>query len=353
MALELNFYPITPIIKGTYPQGTPLGKICLQNIFADDEHHSRGFRLVSIVIPMTNQFLYALFFYLRIRTYVKRYGQKLCAIGNYKRNCKTLKTSMCCACLGCFFPIFNYTFRYVISSDTFAQFFAHFLFVDVCIDLFYIGLFLFAAKDDVPSMEETPRRTLFYVSKPKHLEPRRPESVFPILTRIDGMNSTEPGTCNNQIPLVRVTRDGHRVTLYQATFEKKVGKEHFWLRGPTVKVPKLAHVSPLPEELQVEAKTGKPEKKIPSTVEKVLQQQDTKSLTVDSLLYCNIGDVELLGTPRFQENKQSSKNVLSLDYDAIERVRGEESGDQSCDLPWQSEKKISTRAGRFNYLKQM
>ena len=325
------------------------------------------------IVALIIQFIYTLFFYSRIRRYVQRYGQKLSAIGKYKRNCKTLKTTVCCAILGCCFPNFNYMFRDVVTrSDTFAQFVAHFLFVDICIDLFYTSLFLFTAKEDIPSMEETPRRILFYVSKPKNLEPRRPESVFPNLNRSDGMNSTESRTCkvkpsDIQIPLVRLTRNAHKVTLYHATFKKKVWKENY----PTTKVPKLSQVSSWSEDDQVERKKAKLEKEKPSTGEKVLQPLDNESLTVDSLFYTDslddihdfagclspeaitIGDVdgtqlsEIKGKERFQEKKP-----LAFDYDAIEVLVSEENADQPSDVA-QDEKKITTKAGRFNYLKKI
>ena len=327
------------------------------------------------IVALIIQFIYTLFFYSRIRRYVQRYGQKLSAIGKYKRNCKTLKTTVCCAILGCCFPNFKYFFfRDVITrSDTFAQFVAHFLFVDICIDLFYTGLFLFTAVDDIPSMEETPRRTVFYVSKPKNLEPRRPESVFPILTCSDGMNSTESRTCkckvtpsDIQIPLVRLTRNAHTVTLYHATFKKKGWKENY----PTTEVPKLSQVSCWSVDNQVEKKKTKLEKEKPSTGEKVLQQLDTESLIVDSKSYTDslddihdfggclsseaftIGDVddtqlsEIKGIERFEENKSSS-----LDYDAIEILGSGIKNDPPVDVA-QDEKKIRKGAGRFNYLKK-
>ena len=340
MAFELNMYPITPIIKGTYPQGTVLGKICLHISFNDEKKRENQTRLLLGNVLLILQTMYTLFFYFRIIRYVQRYGQRLCAIGRYKRNCKTLKTTVCHAILVSCFPNLNIVIRNVITrSDNFAQYVAQFLFVDVCIDLFYIGLFLFTARDDVPSMEETPRRTLFYVSKPKYLEPRRPEGVFPILARIDGTNSTGSRSCkdkppNIQIPLIRVTRNAHRVTLYHAAFEKKVWNKHYWLRGPTVKVPKLTQVSPWSEEDQNERETAKLENRKQSIGENVLPQQDTKSLR---------------GLQRSPKNKSSSDNVLSLDYDAIEILRSGESAGQSCDLA-KDEKKITTRAGMFNYL---
>ena len=363
MAIELNIYPITPIIKGTYPQGTPLGKICLQNINSNDgkktESHSR---LLLGIVMLIIQFTYTLFFYWRIRRYVRRYGEKLCAIGKYKRNCQTLKTTAGAAILGCCFPNFSFMFRDVITrEDTFAQFVAHFLFVDVCIDLFYTGLFLLAAKDDIPNMEETPRRVIFYVSRPKYLEPRRPE----ILTSINVMNSTKSGPCkvrpsDIQIPLVRVTRNAHRVTLYHATFKKKVGKIHSW--GLTVKVPKQTQVCPWSEEVQFEEKGAKPKEDMQPKAE-VSQEQETSSRKLDvaelnrihdgmgctSSEVCNIGKVD--GTKLFRkEGQQHPKKDMpsSLDgekdiYNVIERADTVQPDDIN-------QEKIRPKAARFIYL---
>ena len=128
-----HYSPVTPIIKGRYPQGTPLGEICLQNIISNDgkknENHPR---LLLAFVMLIIQLIYTILFYWRIRRYVQRYGEKLCAIGKYKRNCKTLKSSTCASILGCCFPNLIFVFRDVIPrEETFAQFVVHFLFVEV------------------------------------------------------------------------------------------------------------------------------------------------------------------------------------------------------------------------------
>ena len=282
MAIELNIYPFTPIIKGTYPQATPLGEICLQNLIShDDKKEENNPRLLGLSIGLIMQFIYTLFFYWRVRRYVKGYGPKLCAIGKYKRNCETLKTTTCSAILGCCFPNFSYIFRDVITrSDRFARFVAQFLFVDTCIDLFYTSLFFFYANEDIPNMEETPRRIIFYVSRPTKIEPRRQEGSFSIMPCINGINSTSSTlesapssrTCvvkpsDFEIPMVRATRNERRVTLYHATFQKKVPKDQN-LKGPTVKVPKVTQVRPYWSEEDQVKKQEKQQKDIVSLAEK-------------------------------------------------------------------------------------
>ena len=58
MAIELNIYPITPIIMGTYPQGTPFWEICLQIIISNNEKKDERF-LWGIVMVII-QFIYTL-----------------------------------------------------------------------------------------------------------------------------------------------------------------------------------------------------------------------------------------------------------------------------------------------------
>ena len=238
VAICLNIYPINPILKGTYPHDTPLGKVCLQIKIPNDEKKDQS-RLLLGSVTQIIQFTYTFYFYWRIRRYVKKYGRKLCAIGKYKRNCNTLKTTAPFAILGCCFPNFNYLFRDVIArSDASAQlvFVAQFLFADLCIDLFYTSLYFLSANDDIPSIEETPRRILFYVSRPKYLEPRRPESI--------GANPTSKTqkTCtvkpsDFRVPSVTVVRNEHMVTLYHAAFKKKAPKDDYTRKGQTVQEP--------------------------------------------------------------------------------------------------------------------
>ena len=242
---------------------------------------------MGLSIGLIMQFIYTLFFYWRVRRYVNRYGPKLCAIGKYKRNCETLKTTTFSAILGCCFPNFSYIFRDVITrSDRFAQFVAQFLFVDTCIDLFYTSLFFFYANEDIPNMEETPRRILFYVSRPTKIEPRRPEGSFSIMPCINAINSTSSTlesapssrTCvvrpsDFEIPMVRATRNERRVTLYHATFQKKVLKDQI-LKGPTVKVPKVTQVRPCTSEEGPVKKQEKQQKDIVSLGEKEKNDYD-------------------------------------------------------------------------------
>ena len=233
VAIELNIFPFTAIIKGKFPEETPLGQICLHNKVSSPLNGSRLFMGgVSLII----QFSYTVFFFWRTRRFVRRYGRKLCAIGKYRRNCNSLNTTTFCAVLSCFYPNFNYWFREIIPrSNTTAQFVVQFFFKDFLMELFFTSLFLISASDDIPSEEETPRRTIFYASgRPKYLEPRRPN--VPTLLPTPDLDSTvgEVRTYKNmldiendgdiQIPIARVTRNSYKVTLYHATFKTK-GKE--------------------------------------------------------------------------------------------------------------------------------
>ena len=216
-----------------------MGQICLQNELSSPPNVSRlSMGGVSLII----QFSYTMFFFWRIQRYVRRYGRKLCAIGKYRRNCNSLKTTTFCAFLSCFFPNFNYWFREIVRFNTTAQFVIQFFLKDFLMELFFTGLFFISASDDIPSEEETPRRTIFYVSRrPKHLEPRRPKHLElrrpttqpTFLPPPDLESAAEVRSYKNmldnddniKIPLARVTRNGYKVTIYHATFKIKAEKE--------------------------------------------------------------------------------------------------------------------------------
>ena len=231
-----------------------MGQICLQNELSSPPNVSRlSMGGVSLII----QFSYTMFFFWRIQRYVRRYGRKLCAIGKYRRNCNSLKTTTFCAFLSCFFPNFNYWFREIVRFNTTAQFVIQFFLKDFLMELFFTGLFFISASDDIPSEEETPRRTIFYVSRrpkhleprrpthleprrPKHLEPRRPKHLEPrrltlptLLSPPDLESAAEVRSYKNmldnddeiKIPMARVTRNGYKVTLYHATLREKLKKK--------------------------------------------------------------------------------------------------------------------------------
>ena len=165
-----------------------------------------------------------------------------------------------------------------------------------------------------------------------------------------------------QIPLVRVTRNEHRVTLYHATFKKKVGKIHSW--GSTVKVPKRTKVCPWSDEVQLEEKRATPKEDMQPNAD-VSQEQETSSRKLDvaelnkihdgmgctSSEVCNIGKVD--GTKLFRkEGQQHPKKDMpsSLEgekdiYDVIERADAVQPGELA-----QDEKKIRTKSARFIYL---
>ena len=196
-----------------------MGQICLQNELSSPPNVSRlSMGGVSLII----QFSYTMFFFWRIRRYVRRYGQKLCVIGKYRRNCNSLKTTTFCAFLSCFFPNFNYWFREIIRFNTTAQFVIQFFLKDFLMEFFFTGLFFISSSDYIPSEKETPRRTIFYVSRrPKHLEPRRPTTQAnllppPYLESVAEVRSYKNILDNDdeiKIPLARVTRNAHGIRI--------------------------------------------------------------------------------------------------------------------------------------------
>ena len=198
------------------------------------------------------QLIYTVWYYWRSQRYARRYGPRLCAIGMYRRNCNSLKTTTIFALIGCVFPNIKMSARdMILDSKTHAQYVAQFLFGDICYDVIFVVLFFLSAKEDIPSEKETPRRTIFYVSKPKTLEPRRPSVGLK-----PASPDPEPATLHKEnvkpdikVPFVRVKKNGYNVTLYQSTWKRN----HYWLRGPTVKKPTVViQVRPWAEEEQLE-----------------------------------------------------------------------------------------------------
>ena len=200
------------------------------------------------------QLIYTVWYYRRSQRYARRYGPRLCAIGMYRRNCNSLKTTTIFTLIGCVFPNIKMGFRDMISeSETHAQYVAQFLFGDISYDVIFVVLFFLSAKEDIPSEKETPRRTIFYVSKPKTLEPRRPSVGLKSASPDPGPATVLKENVNPDIkvPFFRVKKNGYNVTLYKSTWKRN----HHWLRGPTVKKPTLViQVRPWTEEEQVETK---------------------------------------------------------------------------------------------------
>ena len=274
------------------------------------------------------QLIYTVWYYWRSQRYARRYGSRLCAIGMYRRNCNSLKMTTIFALIGCVFPNIKMSLRdMILDSKTHAQYVAQFLFGDICYDVIFVVLFLLSAKEDIPSEKETPRRTIFYVSKPKTLEPRRPSVGLKSASQ-----DPEPATVHKEklnphikIPSVRVKKNGYNVTLYQSTWKRN----HYWLRGPTVKKPTaVIQVRPWSgEEDQVETiedgKVNVVETLLtcPRNQEPTFNQGASKKLHFSSVRFSfhghNYHGIKSNNKQHYQESGPSFD--LEPDFNAIER----------------------------------
>ena len=127
-------------------------------------------------------------------------GGKMCAIGKYRRNVLSLKSTFWAALSGSIFPSLDYFVRFLTRSlSKWPAFYVNFIFLDSLLYLFYIILFLVSQVEDIPSVVETPRRTTFYVSKPRQLEPRRSYQPVRVHQSQSSPSKTDTGNVCNGI----------------------------------------------------------------------------------------------------------------------------------------------------------
>ena len=185
---------MTPLIKGAFPQNTIRGKICL---LKEEEVSAKGF---LIRLPQLVQMSYTLRFVHKANSFVEGQcpGGKMCAIGKYRRNVLSLKSTFWAALSGSIFPSLDYSVRFLTRSlSKWPSFYVNFIFLDSLLYLFYIILFLVSQVEAIPSVMETPRRTTFYVSKPRQLEPRRSYQPVRVQQSQSSSSKTDSGNvCN-------------------------------------------------------------------------------------------------------------------------------------------------------------
>ena len=225
ISIALISSPIEPMIKGGFPQNTFSGQVCLLKI--EDEQLEENFKKGFLVrFSQVVQIIYTLRFLRQVNKFVG--GQcpagKMCSIGKYRRNVFGLKETFWAALLGSFFPILDYFVRFL--SRTLSKrraFYVNFIVLDSLVHLFYVSILLFSQKQDIPSIEETPRRVVFYVSKPARLEPRRWCSANDISPNpiVDQDNNMMQKIDRCEIPTIRKvltfpsqTTDRNVITMY-------------------------------------------------------------------------------------------------------------------------------------------
>ena len=173
--------PFVPVLSGSFPWNTYRDQLCLDAL-ADGEnkkllkfpqHLFFGFKMAFLVF-------YGVKIFHRIKTYVDGQcpRQKLSSIGKYRRNViglwETLFIILTMHFLG--FVIVFFRWKHLDKSNAFLVN----LVCESLTYLFYIGVFLFASRKDVPTREEAAQHVIFNNSKVKVLEPRRQSnSYFP------------------------------------------------------------------------------------------------------------------------------------------------------------------------------
>ena len=178
VTIALTPHPITPIIKGGFPQNTFRGQVCLlqekiENNLTDEENFTKGFleRVLLVV-----QIIYTLRFVLQVNRFVAGQcpGGKLSSIGKYRRNVLGMQSTFWAALCGSAFPLLDYFVRFLSRSlSKWQAFYVNFIILDGIVYLAFVSILVVAQLQSIPSIRETPRRTVFYVSKPERLEPRR------------------------------------------------------------------------------------------------------------------------------------------------------------------------------------
>ena len=161
---------------------------------------------------MVIQIFYAIRFLFRINQYVKGQcpGGKMCSIGKYRKKVIGLEPTFWAGVSGsCFLLLQNLVRISTHDLSRWQAFYAHYILLDSLMYLFYISIFCFACLNDIPSVSDTPRKVVFYVSRPTALEPRRPTRWK------DSASDPVPGS---------------------STQTEHVNKK------PNIKIPKLTHV---------------------------------------------------------------------------------------------------------------
>ena len=167
--------PITPMIKGIFPEKTFRGKVCLLQHLQDEEIYKKDFLSRCFIVI---QIFYATRFLFRMNRYINGRcpGGKMCSIGKYRRNIVGLNPTFWFGVSGsCFLLLQNLVRILTHGLSRWQAFYANFILLDSLIYLFYISIFCFACIEDIPSVSETSKTVVFYVSRPTVLEPRRPK----------------------------------------------------------------------------------------------------------------------------------------------------------------------------------
>ena len=209
------------------------------------------------------QLVYALRFVKRIRKYVLGQcpGKKLSSIGKYRRNVVNLGCEFWCSVLGSCFPGIDYAVRKIsMNQNPEFAFLINFVLVDSAFYLFFVALFFAQSRDNIPSRRLISDKYFFYVSLPKHLEPRRSCQIVPSLA-LQGVPTNVSDSHFPLFPLLRrtvLTPEGrqYNVTNYVSTREADVLQQRLCLETRAKRKKLIIEVQPLCSALICSSKSA-------------------------------------------------------------------------------------------------
>ena len=232
--------PITPMIKGIFPEKTFRGKVCLLQHLQDEEIYKKDFLSRCFIVI---QIFYATRFLFRMNRYINGRcpGGKMCSIGKYRRNIVGLNPTFWFGVSGsCFLLLQNIVRIITHGLSRWQAFYANFILLDSLIYLFYISIFCLACIEDIPSVSETSKTIVFYVSRPTVLEPRRPKRFQnPSPDPVPGTSTqiVRPGG----FELLRLQRTAFP-SMGTVQRSPKACHQQNKNKNPNIKIPKLTHV---------------------------------------------------------------------------------------------------------------
>ena len=258
VTIEVIVFAGAPIFKGDIFHSNSRGRICtmLSNhgeVFLGDEEDivKTSYTKFGLIV----QLVYTIRFVKRVRRYVKGHcpRNKMSSIGKYRRNVVNMHWEFGCSVLGSCFPSIDYALR-KISMTYIPQFafLVNFVLIDSMVYLFYIFLFFALRRNDIPTKRELPAKCTFYISHPKHLEPRR---STPNTCSLVGQDDTNVGAYQfPNIPVVRkavLPSEGRQYKMLNYVSTQKTDqiqqsrRNSLWLNAMKSRQAELLYVRPL------------------------------------------------------------------------------------------------------------
>ena len=173
-------FAIAPIVVGDFPRDKYRSQLCLAVPTSEDEKGSSH----SFLQPQFSMGLMAFYmvrFVHQVKTYA--YGQcprgKMSSIGKYQRNVIDLNATFIIALvLHCFTFVIKFLRQPTKNLDNSDAFFVNFIVFDGFIYLLSCCVILHARGQEIPDRKDAAVDVEFYVTKPRVLQPRRPDHLW-------------------------------------------------------------------------------------------------------------------------------------------------------------------------------